>query len=139
MSLVPRPPSLPSHLIPSDLAEQTVTVPLLDLYDLLMRKERPMTEPKTKATKRGYRRVSMLLPVQEYDLIARMAEREERTPDQQATHMVRQLLRELHVEAIRTAYTEAVDRREAQGGDNGMPEETVDPHGIELGEVTRTE
>lgn len=152
MSLVPRNPSPMSPLV--SLLQETVTVPLLDLYELLMRaqsaesaerKDPQMTAPKTQATKRGYRRLSMVLKVAEYEMIAAMAEQEDRTADQQALHMVRRLLSELQVEAIKDGYRQAVSRRQeallSEEGDREGQEdgESVDPHGIELGEVNRTE
>jgi hypothetical protein len=89
MSMIPAPPSA---LIQSGLLRQTVTIPLTDLYDLLTRKGLTMTEPKTRGTKRGYRRVSMMLPLAEYTRLSAMAEMQTRTPDQQALFLLRQML-----------------------------------------------
>jgi hypothetical protein len=61
--------------------------------------EKPMPDlsqaTSVKRVKRGYRRVSMMLKVSEYDVIAQMAEQENRTPDQQAAYMLRRLLSDL--------------------------------------------
>lgn len=152
MSLVPRPSS--ELRASTDLRRETVTVTLLDLYDLLMRaqrKDRAMPDlnnaTTTKTTKRGYRRISMTLKLAEYEVIAKMAEAEDRTPDQQALHMLRRLIGELHVEAIKSAYREAEARRaddaewegDADPIKHDLDQDGVDPHGIELGSVTRTE
>jgi hypothetical protein len=146
MSLVPRPASSLEALplpLPLSLSQETVTVPLLDLYDLLTRRTRKelpvpdLTRATTvKKAKRGYRRLSMTIMVAEYNLIAAMAQQEDRSPEQQALHMLRQLLKELHAEAIKAGYRESVAGREAE---DGTAEDAVDPHGFALGEVARTE
>lgn len=96
---------------------ETVTLRVADLYDFLTRKEQPMPDlnqaTSVKKVKRGYRRVSMLLKLEEYNAIAGMAEQESRTPDQQAAYMLKRMLSELQVESIRGAYREAEDRRGA--------------------------
>lgn len=86
MSLLPAPPTSLAIL------EETVTVRVADLYELLTRKGLPMTEPKTRGTKRGYRRVSMMLSVAEYNRLAAQAEEQTRTPDQQALFLLRRVL-----------------------------------------------
>lgn len=85
---------------PRATIEETVTVSVADLYDYLSRHvEEPM--PDTNATtsvkkmKRGWRRLSMSLRVHEYDLLAKIAEEESRTPDQQAAYLLRQKLAEM--------------------------------------------
>jgi hypothetical protein len=99
------------------LLDETVTIRVADLYEYLFRRRGGSTMPDlnqattVKRAKRGYRRISMLLKVSEYETIAQIAEQESRTPDQQAAHMLRKLLIELQTEAIRRGYKEAVDRR----------------------------
>jgi hypothetical protein len=131
MSLVPRP-----LYPPMELLTQTVTIAVTDLYDLLTRKETPMPEltraTTVSRTKRGYRRISMTLKLAEWEIIARMAEVEDRTPDQQALHMLRRLI----------AQNITLDERLTENGEvggAGNPEDAVDPHGLTLGSVTRTE
>jgi hypothetical protein len=122
MSMVPAPPTSLA------LLDETVTIPLTDLYDLLTRKGLTMTEPKTKPVKRGYRRVTMLLPAKDYEYLSRLAAEQTRDPAQQALYLLRQKLEEVSDDRLN-----AVSFRER---DNG---EALDAHGIELGEVTRTE
>lgn len=85
----------------SNPLEQTVTIPVVDLYDFLTRrKDDPMPDlnqaTSVKRVKRGYRKVSMTLRLHEYETLSRIAERETRTPDQQAAHMMRDLIKELN-------------------------------------------
>jgi hypothetical protein len=109
--------------------EDTVTVAVADLYDFLNRHmEEPMPELEkattTRKLKRGWRKISMNLRVAEYDTLAKMAEEEERTPDQQAAYLLRQKLSDLAVDAIKAAYREAEDRR--NGDWNGLEEEAAE-------------
>jgi hypothetical protein len=86
MSLIPAPQTSLAIL------EETVTVRVADLYDLLTRKGLMMTEPKARPAKRGYRTISMALPVKEYEYLSRLAEEQTRTPAQQALYLLRQRL-----------------------------------------------
>ena len=93
---------------PDELLEATVTILVADLYDYLTRHEEEPMPDMDKATtvrkvKRGWRRVSMNLRLQEYDFLARMAEDQERTPDQQAAYLLRQKLEEINDEALSAA------------------------------------
>ena len=113
--LVPRKPTLTP-------ADETVTVRVSDLYDYMRRhaslEELPMPDTNSATTvkkvKRGFRKVSMTLRVQEYEMLAQMAAEEERTADQQAAYLLRQKLSELSVEAIKGAYREAEARRNGE-------------------------
>lgn len=123
---------------PSD----TITIPLVDLYDFLTRKERPMPEPTqtttTRKTKRGYRRLSVLLKSSDYNMIAGMAEDENRTAEQQAAHMLHKMLIELQADVIRTAYRQAEDRRlngPAPDPMDDLPGELEDDDEVTVAEV----
>jgi hypothetical protein len=97
MSLEPYRPRL---LRESDLRllEQHVTIPVTDLYDLLTRKDRAMPDLNNATTvgraKRGYRTVKMTLKLNEWEFLSDLADAEDRTPDQQALHLLRQIIKE---------------------------------------------
>lgn len=121
--------------------EETVTVSVADLYDYLSRhtghEEEPMPDTNAATTvkkvKRGWRRVSMNLRLAEYDLLARMAEEEERTPDQQAAFLLRQKLNEM-VEAPLNGRTGDLDQvgshlaAQQAGGQAEMEEIVIGPN-----------
>lgn len=122
------------------LLNQTVTIPVVDLYDFLTRrKDDPMPDlnqaTTVKRVKRGYRKVSMMLTVGEFEMLSKMAELETRSPDQQAAHMMRRMLVELQSEAIKTAYRDAEQRRELADGtvqeERDAWEEDVEQVGIQ--------
>jgi len=115
----------------ANLLDLTVTIPVVDLYDLLTREEIPMpTAPNQPKTKRGYRRLSFVVKLAEYDLLSQIAEAESRTPDQQALWFLRRAFSEVQTEAIRGAYREALNRRMSDAEEeNGVaidPEEPVE-------------
>jgi hypothetical protein len=115
----------------ANLLDLTVTIPVVDLYDLLTREEIPMpTAPNQTKTKRGYRRLSFVVKLAEYDLLSQIAEAESRTPDQQALWFLRRAFSEVQTEAIRGAYREALNRRISDAEEeNGVaidPEEPVE-------------
>lgn len=94
------------------LLDLTVTIPVVDLYDFLTKEENPMpTAPNQPKTKRGYRRVSFVVKLSEYELLSQIADAESRTPDQQALWFLRRAFTEVQSEAIRGAYREAENRR----------------------------
>ena len=131
----------PTKLIPLAVADEpTVTIRVSDLYYYMLRKtdgptkEIPMpdfanadAEPTQtqargtrRAAKRGYRKLALTIRVAEYDLLEKMAEEEQRSPDQQAAYLLRQKLRDLEVEAIKLTYREAEERREDAGAPDGQ-------------------
>lgn len=116
------------------LLDLTVTIPVVDLYDFLMREERPMPDlnqaTSVKRAKRGYRTVRMTLATREYEALAKMAEVETRTPDQQAAHMLRALMSNLENNA------RTLDARLSGAwgeDDNGIAVSAIDPE-VPVGE-----
>lgn len=88
-----------------------------------------VARPKAK-TRRGFRRLSLVIRTAEYDLIAKIAEEEQREPAQQAAFMLRRLLVELEAEAIKGVYREAEDRRASDDGPDYDVEEPAESGGL---------
>ena len=121
-TLVPAPPS------PLAILDETVTVPVADLYDLLTRKERPMPETnRSPRAPRGFRRVTVTLPSDIYRLLEGMAREESRSPEQQAAFMLRRVFSELAEEAKAHTRMAAYGRAlsDAERADADDEEETV--------------
>lgn len=64
--------------------------------------------------KRGYRKVTVILPVREFDLLTRVAADSDREPGQQAAFILKRALFAMGVDAIKDAYNGAVEDREAR-------------------------
>lgn len=64
--------------------------------------------------KRGFRKVTMVIPVSVYDQLTKLAEISYRDVGQQAAFYVQNALVEVQADSIREAYNGAVERREEE-------------------------
>lgn len=68
----------------------------------------PQKTPR-RVARRGFRRVSLMLRTKEYEYLATLAEEQDRTPDQQAAHLLRLKLQDVGYERAEQASLEGRD------------------------------
>lgn len=66
--------------------------------------------------KRGFRKVTLVLPVKEYDLLKQIADSSDRDTGQQAAFIIKSALASMAVQSYREAYREAEERRAEANG-----------------------